>query len=491
MDRFAVAVAAAAALRFLAGSAALPFFHSTDEQAHYDMVFKYAHGHIPRRLERHDPRANRCVALYGTYEFLNPPSSFDQGSIPAPIWARPAGEAAAEFRDRLDRWNARVDIESTRPPLYYAAAALWYSLGRALGQRGGDALYWIRFLNAPVIALTVLLAYYSMRRHFPGEPLYRLGAPLFIAAFPQDVFYAISNDVLSALLFGAAFFMLLETSRQPSPGAAFHGLAGFVAALAILAKWTNVAILAPAAVFMILSRGGGASRRAALICGAAIPVALWCSWVYHNQGALLGETATTAFAGWTPKPLTQILHHPLFTWRGSTYFTSAFLSTFWRGELQWHGRSATAGPLDIFYTISSCALVAIAALSLRRRNLPREERLACLGALAAMAAFVAQLVWASIRFDFGPYPYPSRAAPFLISGRLALGMLLPFLILYLRGLKTLTASWTDKTRIYLCATCCAIIFASGIYSLRPMIASRYNWLHFPAGPAVAAAFRCE
>ena len=53
------------ALRVFLVSAALPPFHSTDEAFHFDLVVKYAQGHVPRHLadERMSPATREAIVL--------------------------------------------------------------------------------------------------------------------------------------------------------------------------------------------------------------------------------------------------------------------------------------------------------------------------------------------------------------------------------------------------------------------------------------------
>ena len=59
-----------AAIHVFIFSAAFPFFNNVDEQAHFDLVVKYSHGHIPRRLEPMSAESAQYIVAYGTLEFL-------------------------------------------------------------------------------------------------------------------------------------------------------------------------------------------------------------------------------------------------------------------------------------------------------------------------------------------------------------------------------------------------------------------------------------
>ena len=64
---------AIAALRVFTFSAAFPFFNNVDEQAHLDLVMKYARGDVPRGLGHYSPESANVIALYGTPEYFIAP----------------------------------------------------------------------------------------------------------------------------------------------------------------------------------------------------------------------------------------------------------------------------------------------------------------------------------------------------------------------------------------------------------------------------------
>jgi Na+/H+-dicarboxylate symporter len=45
----------------------------------------------------------------------------------------------------------------------------------------------------------------------------RIGVPLLLAFIPQNVFYAMNNDVLSPIYFGALFLCVLQWLRAKAP----------------------------------------------------------------------------------------------------------------------------------------------------------------------------------------------------------------------------------------------------------------------------------
>ena len=85
-----------AAIHVFIFSAAFPFFNNVDEQAHFDLVVKYSHGHIPRRLEPLSKESMQYIVVYGSPEFLWPPETFRTNSSAAAVDAA-AGKNRARF----------------------------------------------------------------------------------------------------------------------------------------------------------------------------------------------------------------------------------------------------------------------------------------------------------------------------------------------------------------------------------------------------------
>ena len=80
---------------------------------------------------------------------------------------------------------------------------------------GIQLLYWMRFLNVPLVAVMVWLGWLAARTTFPENRFIRLAVPALIAVLPQTTFYAINNDILTPLTFGAAFVLLVRVWRRP------------------------------------------------------------------------------------------------------------------------------------------------------------------------------------------------------------------------------------------------------------------------------------
>ena len=245
-----LALCALAMGRVFIFSAAFPFFNNVDEQAHFDTVYKYARGYLPRENRpKFDEGAAEAIALYATPEYLNRPEQAAAGPAQRPAWSYPKAAIDAWLPGAVELRSARTNHEANSPPTYYLLAGGWYNLGKALGFENGGLLYWIRFLDIPIYGLLIWISYLLCRSVQPGDPTLRVGVPLILAFLPQDVFFSINSDVLSPLLFAALLHLSVRAVSVPR-GLLFHVLAGALVAATFLTKYSNVAILLVFASFL-------------------------------------------------------------------------------------------------------------------------------------------------------------------------------------------------------------------------------------------------
>jgi len=175
---------------------------------------------------------------------------------------------------------------------------------------------------------------------------------------------------------------------------------------------------------------------AAMALCAALPIGGWLAWTQCHFGDFTGTAAKIQFLGWTHKPIGEWWHHPIFTPHGLWTFVSGLLATFWQGEFLWFRRPLTSPATDLFYTVSSVVFVGVALAGLLPRSTAATatQRQALWLGFWSFIASVAFLAFLSVIYDFHDCFYPSRAHPYFTSGRLLLGALIPFLLLYLCGL---------------------------------------------------------
>jgi Predicted membrane protein (DUF2142) len=480
---------AIAAIRVFIFSAAFPFFNNVDEQAHLDLVMKYARDELPHDLGHYSSESANYISLYGTPEYFTPPQQFKTNDFPAPNWTLPAEHRENVVNRTSAWWQANENHESGEPPLYYTLAALWLNLGRVFGVTNGWLLYWVRFLNVFVAATLVWVGFITAKAVFPDRLFMRLSVPLLLAIWPQTTFYSIHSDLLSPLCFGIAFIGLIKLLGAGRPSLPLAIWTGLALAATCLTKTTNVALLFVAGIVLIFKIRNPSERRplrpilastGALIGCATVPIALWFAWNVHTFGDLTATASKLDFLGWTRKPLSNWWPHPIFTLHGLKEFWPELMASFWRGEFIWHGTRLASQATDAFYWISSTLTIAVAAISLFPRltkltAFQRESLWLAFSSFAVLVLFVAIL---SIAFDFGLCVYPSREHPYFTSGRLLNGAAVPFFVLYCQALDYVF-SWIPRLwpRIILFGGIGLFIVVSQFVINRPAFASRYNFFH--------------
>ena len=478
---------ALAAVRVFIFCAAFPFFNNTDEQAHFDLVLKYSHGHLPRGMENFSPESIPYLAACSSPEFFFGPEHFPDRHFPLPTNNR-TPEALAQAQQL---WGNAVNAEAWQPPLYYTGSALWLKLGQGFGFNEAHLLYWLRFLNVILSAVLVWLGFLAARECFPEQAELRLCVPLLIAFMPQDMFYGIGNDTLSPICFGAAFILLIRWLKIDIPSNRLALGLGLALSATYLTKLSNiplfaVALLAIALKVVAINRFGKLHRAlpalGILVACLCIPIASWMIWMQQSFGDLTGSTAHIQLSGWSRQRFFEWWQHPIFTLRGGSTFVSELFANLWRGEFIWHGKRLAFELMDYFYVFSSLTLLAFAGASvpslLKQRN--KVTAGIVLVALAAFLASVCFLVFISVRFDFGGDYYPSRASPYLWSGRLISGAIIPFVILYVYGLAR-AGNWVGKQWLPFAMAALIVITAtfSEIRMSEQVFASPYNWFHLP------------
>jgi hypothetical protein len=458
----------AAAIRVFVFSAAFPFFNNVDEVDHFDLVFKYSRGHLPSApLEKFDPQAAKIIGENGSFEYL----------YVSPV--------LLENRNDVVFYYTQVDNHETGAwPAYYFLAGLWCRLGESLAITGTELLYWIRFLNVPLMAVFVWLSWLASRRFFRDNFQERIAIPLIAAFFPQDIFYAITGDVLSPVVFAAAFFMLLEIGLSEKLWK-YHLAAGLIVAAAFLTKASNIAIMLFAALVILIKIIRAYRQKQikqylpALIAfafAATVPVAIWLGRNYILFGDAVGTAALAKLLTWTIKPLSEMFNHPIFTPSGFIYFISELTKTFWRGEFVWHNKLIASAFMDEFYAISSA--VFLFALILDKTRSDRFCRTVLAGSLFVVVVSVVFLAFMSTRYNFGTCLYPSVDKPYFTSGRLIAGVILPFLFLYINGLyRILFKLRCASALLFAVGIIVAAITISEIVINWPVFASPYNWFH--------------
>jgi hypothetical protein len=226
-------------------------------------------------------------------------------------------------------------------------------------------------------------------------------------------------------------------------------------------------------------RASGPALAALALC-AGLPMIAWLAWCKHTFGDFTGSAAKIQFLGWTQKPFGEWWHHPIFTPHGLWTFVSGLLATFWQGEFLWHRQPLASPVVDTIYAISSVVFVGMAVVALLSRSTATTgpQRQALWFGFWSFIAAVAFLGLLSIRYDFQDCFYPSRAHPYFTSGRLMLGALIPFLLLYLYGLdRALCRVNNNWVRPLVLMGMIVFMLISEILINWRLFPNAYNWFH--------------
>jgi hypothetical protein len=478
-----------AAVHVFIFSATFPFFNNVDEQVHLDLVVRYSHLEIPRAIDTPCAEVLPFISVYGTIEYLWPPESQPGKRIPPPPWTLPINVIAQNLVDKEAIWKAVVkNHEASQPPLYYSLAGLWWHLGKLLGFDGGHLLYWLRFLNILAVIALVWLGHLAARLIFPENCFVRLGVPALIALIPQTAFYSIQNDVLSPVCFGAAFVCLIKLWRAEVPDARLGIFAGITLAATFLTKISNLPLLAVSAAVVLfkswqLAKAGkfraASPALAALALCAGLPMGAWLAWCKHAFGDFSGTAAKIQFLGWTHKAFAEWWHHPIFTPHGLWTFLSGLIATFWQGEILWDRKPLALPSADMIYVLSSIIFVGIALLNLlpHSKNATMAQRRALWFGFFCFAAAVTFLGFLSTIYDFHDCFYPSREHPYFTSGRLMLGALIPFLLLFVYGLDRALKKFSNAAKFSALTGLVLFMLVTEITIDWPIFPNPYNWFH--------------
>lgn len=481
-----VALCAIAAIRVSVFAAAFPFFNNVDEQAHVDLVIKYAHAKAPRGIEPFTPEAVLYFAVYSTPEYFVKPEQYG-GQYPLPNWLLPPEPLQKVLDDEIPFWESRLNHESGEPPLYYAIAGGWFDLGRVFGFRGLHLLYWVRFLNISFAPLLVWVGFATARSTFPNNQFLQLGLPMLLAVWPQSAFYSVQGDALSPLCFGIAFLGIAKMLQRERAGIVVAGWSGLAVAATCLVKTSNLPlpVIATAVIALKIIRDAkkGNLRPALMSFGVfvlscAVPIGIWFAWNHHYFGDLTATKSKIELLGWTRKTFNEWWLHPIFTLHGIKEFWPELIASFWRGEFVWHLQRMASPFADAFYAISTAVVIVATPILLLRGRSKQGDRSVLWLALLSFISIVAFLVVLSISFDFGGCFYPSRDHPYFTSGRLLNAATVPFFLLFVYAIDCFDI-WTKREWMRWALLGATVLFltVSQVQVNAPAFSSRYNFLH--------------
>ncbi len=468
-----------AAVHVFIFSAAFPFFN-VDEMYHFDLTVKYSHLHFPQKPEYLAEESLQYIVVYSSWEYV-----YTNDTLSAPPWKQPISVMQPILLSRERRWQP-VNYETLQPPLYYSVSGAWWRFWSAMGFHDGFLLYLLRFLNILTVVALVWLAWLVARLIFPDQLFIRIAVPALLAFMPQTIFYSVNNDAFSPLCFGAAFVCLIKFLRDQIPSALLGLATGFTLALTFLSKTSNLPLLAIAGLFIAWKIWNLIKIRklqpsllplGSLFFSAGIPMVAWMIWCKICSGHFIGSSGIAQQLGWTIKPFSQWWQHPIFTPHGFWIFLSGNLATFWQGETSWHGKGQLlALPLvNLLYTLVSITFLVGALFYLKKAGSPQRFFLAF--AFAELFAVFAFFGFLSIIYDFHDCFYPSREHPYFTSGRLLLGALIPFLLLFAYGMDRMLDRFGKPAKWYALAILISTMLTLEIVTDWPVFSSQYNWFN--------------
>lgn len=487
---YLILLCAVAGIRVFLGSTCLPLFNDVDEGQHFDLVSKYARGVLPdRTLTTWENETAQITFYFCTFEYLHRPEKFKEFDYvyPPPIWKlSKALQEDLKVKHTPALLNT-VNHESQSPPLYYVVAAVWYRVGKLIGLNEPHSAYWVRMLNIPLQILLVVAAHRFCRTYFTDAVA--CCVPAMVAAFPSTIFFSINNDVLCPLLVLVALWKMLSW-YQDQGRTGNSVLAGLAVAACLLTKLTNIAV-ALVCVFVIAAKLIQGMRRgelgkqipsaAALVFWAFVPFLCWMIYNRVQIGDWTGTSEKVRHLGWTPNSWEAIWSHPLWTRTGQQAYWTRFCTSFFAGDMNWHGDPwMRFFPLNVFAWISFVVAV-IGIVSYVRKSIRPFNQNSFLQGIASTIMILGSIVflwYLSVRFDFGACVYPSRNYPYFNSGRLAYGILVPFLAFFSCGVETLTGNNKRATALLL-AVSILILVPAQVMLFQQSFGSQSNWFHTP------------
>jgi hypothetical protein len=484
--RIVVLLCVYAGLRILLSAAAFPIFNPVDEQAHLLSIRMYAHGQLPGKdLPQVDAESAKLFSVYGTLEYLVPKETIEHMYPAVPLYQVSDREVYPYVAPRYMHWINTRNLEGQSAPLYYLLAAGWYGLGEMLGMNVWELAYWVRFLNSAAYALLIWTSYRLVQKVYPDRVFLWLGVPALLAVFPQDVYFGINREVLSAPMTAVALLLMIKAVDEKERGNRLLFLASALVGFTFLADVSNCVLygaLALALWFRIRRLSAEPISKAWIVIRAAFASLLLPSvWMLRNylvMGDLTGSRAKIAILGWTTKPYGELLNHPLFSVGGAWYFLTNLVRTFWRGEYVWHAEPMSWPPADWFYVLSSVVMIAaFTAQVLRRwRDKTPAQQLTESQSLLLVVTSVLFMAVISLPFDFHQCVNPSREHPFFVSGRIISGALLPFVLTYVAGMDFLLRpirKWIPPAAVLACLL--LFITVTELQVRRVAFSSPYNF----------------
>lgn len=281
------------------------------------------------------------------------------GEVDLPPEAEPFAAYVADYP---------TNAEVIHPPLYHALLVPLYAIGSPAGIE--DRLLLLRLFSVAAGVGVVWLAASTARLLFPGDVLFRVGVPLFVAFQPQLSFEAaiVNHDVLLILLVSLVLHLTLGGLRDGF-SARRQWAIGLVGAAGLWTKASFGLVLPVVGLGLLLVwwDGGGTWRELIRPIGRALglPLLLVAPW-FLRSWLLYGDPTGAARLRLIPEYGDQARSYGEMV--SSASFWRQLLEDFW-GNFGW--RQVPFDP-DGFRAVWVVWLVALAGILVgaARRGLP-------------------------------------------------------------------------------------------------------------------------
>lgn len=364
-----------------------PPFSGHDEVAHYAYLQYVVE-------EQRIPVIPDPVAFNAAYQQANPPP-FD--AFPASMepyarfttrdWYKQADGSVVSAVTYLGNYLPSGWIyTANHPPLYYLLMAPVYGLTSA--ENPESQLYALRLAAIPLGMITVLLAWLTVRRLFPGDRFLAVTVPTLVAFQPQIAYEAamLNNDILAIATTSACIYLVV-VGLQNRFTVGLCAWLGLLLGLAVLSKSTAVIVMPVIGMAMIMRLGWKNVLewlpKGALVLGiTAVLAAPWYAYMLDTYGNLTALDRIRVLQWWNysggaPPGILEQLTDTDFAWLR------------WRetwGEFGWRLIPLGEDLLRALFLLSIVALVGVSIwlvfVAMFRFRL-RSASMACIRRLAA------------------------------------------------------------------------------------------------------------
>lgn len=200
---------------------------------------------------------------------------------------------------------------ANHPPLYYLLVAPVYKLMDAQDQEA--RLYALRLAGIAFGLLTVLFAYLTVRRLFPGEPFLAITVPTLVAFQPQIAYESamLNNDILAIATTSACIYLIV-VGLQNRFTVGLCSWLGLALGLALLSKTTAVIVMPVIAIAIILRLGWKnvvewLPKGGLILAITAMLAAPWYAYMLNTYGSVSALLRVQTLQWWNNRDKTPTI----------------------------------------------------------------------------------------------------------------------------------------------------------------------------------------